>query len=240
MLLSACVSIDRQPASLPDVDSSIVPRKNITIAMLGATGMAGGFIVQEALAQGYDIRALARTPQKLYALKDQITIVEGDARDHSTIDMLLQGSNIVISALGPTKADGDASKTISTTATGHIIQLMPAHNINRYILVSGAAVDVSGDERNLTGWLIQKMAFLALHDTVKDKQAEYQLLADSYIQWTLVRCPLIKDKPFKHQPKTSLVTPSSFSLRAGELAHFMIEQINSGEFIKKAPFLESQ
>jgi putative NADH-flavin reductase len=239
-MLSACVSPDRQPASLPDVDSSVVPRKNITIAMLGATGMVGGYIVQEALAQGYDIRALARTPAKLHALKDQITIVEGNARDLSAIDVLLQGSNIVISALGPTKADGDASKTISTTATGHIIQLMPEHNIKRYILVSGAAVDIPGDGRNMTGWLIQKMTFLTLYDTLKDKQAEYQLLADSSIQWTLVRCPLIKDKPFKHQPKASLVTPSSFSLRAGELAHFMIEQINSEEFIKKGPFLESQ
>ncbi len=61
LLLSACVSHDRQPVSLPVVDGDIVPRKNITIAMLGATGMVGGFILQEALAEGYDIRALART-----------------------------------------------------------------------------------------------------------------------------------------------------------------------------------
>jgi len=80
----------------------------------------------------------------------------------------------------------------------------------------------------------------ALNDTVKDKQAEYQLLAESPIQWTLVRCPLIKNKPFKYQPKASLVTPSSFSLRAGELAHFVIEQINTKEYIKKGPFLESR
>jgi putative NADH-flavin reductase len=238
-MLSSCVSPERQPDPLLGIDSGTVHRKNITIAMLGATGMAGGYIIQEALEQGYDIRALARTPQKLHALKDQITIVEGDARDLSAIDMLLQGSNIVISALGPTKADGDASKTISATATGHIIQSMPEHNINRYILVSGASVYIRGDERKLKGWLIQKLAFLALNDTVKDKQAEYQLLADSSIQWTLVRCPLIKDKPFKRQPKASLFTPSSFSLRAGELAHFVIDQIESEEFVGKAPFLES-
>jgi putative NADH-flavin reductase len=239
-MLSACVLPVRQPASSPDVDRPIVPKKDITIAMLGATGMVGGFIVQEALAQGYDIRALARTPRKLETLKDRITIVEGDAQDLLAINVLLQGSDIVISALGPTKADGDASKTISTTATGHIIQLMPEHNIKRYILVSGAAVDIPGDERNLTGWLIQKMARLVFYSVAKDKQAEYQLLADSAIQWTLVRCPLIKDKPFENEPKASLVTPSSFSLRAGDLARFVIEQIRSEEFINKGPFLESR
>ncbi len=239
-MLSACASTDRQAASLPDVDASVVPKKNITVAMLGATGMVGGYLIQEALAQGYDIKALARTPQKLHALKDKITIVEGDARDLSAINAVLEGSDVVISALGPVKADGSASKSISTVATGHIIQLMPEHNIKRYIVVSGAAVDISGDERNLTGWLVQKLALLALNDVVKDKQAEYQLLADSGLQWTLVRCPLIRDKPFKHYPNASLATPSSFTLRAGELAHFVIEQIDSEEFIEKAPFLESQ
>jgi hypothetical protein len=87
---------------------------------------------------------------------------------------------------------------------------------------------------------MQKMVSITLHGTLKDKQAEYQLLADSSVQWTLVRCPLIAAEPFKHKPKASLDTPTAFSLRAGELAQFMIEQINSEEFVRKAPFLESR
>ena len=240
LVLSACLSQDRQTGSVPAVDSGIASEKNITIAVLGATGMVGGFILQEALAQGYDIRALARTPKKLDTLKGRITIVQGDARDPSAIAALLRGSNIVISALGPVKADGDAAKMISTTATGHIIQFMPEYNIKRYIVVSGAAVIMPGDDRNLTGWLIQKMASITLHDTLKDKQAEYQLLADSSVAWTLVRCPLIEAEPFKHKPRASLDTPTSFSLRAGELARFIVEQIDSEEFIRKGPFLDSQ
>lgn len=202
--------------------------------------MVGQFILQEALAQGYDIRALARTPRKLDTFKEQITIVQGDARDRSAIEAVLQGSDIVISALGPVKADGEAAKMISTTASGHIVQLMPEHNIRRYILVSGAAVVIPGDDRNLTGWLMQKMASITLHAILKDKQAEYQLLADSSVQWTLVRCPLLEAEPFQHEPRASLNTPTSFNLRAGELARFMLQQINSEEFVRKAPFLESR
>jgi hypothetical protein len=99
---------------------------------------------------------------------------------------------------------------------------------------------IPGDDRNLTGWLMQQMAAVTLHDTLEDKQAEYQLLADSSVQWTLVRCPLIGPEPFKHKPRVSLDTPISFSLRAGELARFIIEQIDSDEFIRKGPFLDSQ
>jgi hypothetical protein len=117
---------------------------------------------------------------------------------------------------------------------------MPEYKVRRYILVSGAAVTIPGDDRNLTGWLMQKMASITLHDTLKDKQAEYQLLADSSVQWTLVRCPLIEAEPFKRKPRASLDSPTSFNLRAGELARFLIEQIDSKEFIRKGPFLESQ
>jgi len=240
LMLSACAAPDRQPAPLPDIEGTVLPRKNITIAMLGATGLSGGYIIQEALAQGYEVRALVRTPQKLQALKERITIIQGDARDPAALESLLQGSDIVISALGPAKADGAAARMLNTAATAHIIQLLPQHNIKRYILLSGAAVDVPGDDRNLTGWLMQKMAAIGLHDALVDKQAEYLLLADSSVQWTLVRCPLIKDQPFEKSPRASLVTPSAFTLRAGELARFVIEQIESPAFINKAPFLESQ
>ena len=240
LVLCACVSPDRKTEPPPGVDSDIVPSKNITIALLGATGMVGGFVLQEALAQGYDIRVLARTPQKLDELKNQISIVQGDARDPSAIDALLEGSHIVISALGPVKADGEAAKTVNSTATGHIIQLMPEHDIKRYILVSGAAVTMPGDDRNLTGWLMEKMVSIGIHDTLKDRQTEYHLLANSTVEWTLVRCPLIQAEPYRRKPRASLDSPSSFQLRAGELARFMIEQIPSGEFIRRGPFLESQ
>ncbi len=240
MVLSACISQGRDSATPAVVDRPIAPATNTTIALLGATGMVGGFILQEALAQGYTVRALARTPEKLRTLQNRITIVQGDARDASAIDTLLQGSDIVISALGPVKADGDAAKTISTVATGHILQAMPTHNIDRYIVVTGAAVNIPGDDRNFTGWLLQKMASITLRTTLRDKQAEYQLLADSSARWTLVRCPVIKDQPFAYRAHASLDTPSGLFLRAGELAQFIIEQIGAQEFVGKGPFLASQ
>lgn len=236
-LLFACSAtpVQKEPA----VAVSIAEKKEITIALLGATGMVGGFVLAEALDQGYDIRALARIPHKLNALKTRITIIQGDARDPVAIDTLLNGSDVVVSALGPVKADGEDARMISTTASGHILRSMQQHGLQRYIVVSGAAVRVPGDQRNFTGWLVKKTAALTLGDTLRDKQAEYKLLADSSVQWTLVRCPLIDPEPFEQDASTSLATPSSFHLRAGELARFIVEQISSDDFIQKAPFLNS-
>ena len=239
LVLSGCASHDRQALPLPAVDGANAPERNVTIALLGATGLAGGFILDQALAEGYDVRALARTPQKLERYKDQITIIKGDALDAAAIEALLRGSNIVISALGPVKADGEAAKMLNSSVTAELLELMPKYKIQRYILVSGAAVVMPGDDRNFTGWLMRQLVFLGLYSELEDKQAEYQLLADSSVQWTLVRCPLIEDQPFVRSPIASLDTPTSFTLRAGELAAFVVDQIDSDKFVGKGPFLNS-
>ncbi|HEY9118666.1 MAG TPA: NAD(P)H-binding protein, partial [Marinobacter sp.] len=158
VMLSGCISVE-QPAAPPPGAVSVT-KKDVTVALLGATGTAGGFILD---------RALARTPQKLEAYKDRITIVEGDARDPVALNTLLQGSDVVVSALGPVKADGAGAQMLSTAVTGDIIRLLPRWHIDRYIVVSGAAVVMPGDDRNLTGWLMRQMVLLTLRDTLRDK-----------------------------------------------------------------------
>ena len=203
VLLSACAAPTRQPVPLPE--DSQIEKKGVTIAMLGATGMAGDYILREALTQGYDVRALARSPHKLDALKDRITVIAGNALDRRALAVLLEGSDVVISALGPVRADGDAARMVSTNVAELIVDLMSEYGIERYILVSGAAVEIPGDDRSLTGWLVQKLAALSLRETLKDKQAEYELLADSSLKWTLVRCPVIDPEPFRKHPRLRLI-----------------------------------
>lgn len=240
LALAACSSTPTKVPPTALATETPVEQRDLTIAVLGATGMVGGFILQEALEQGYNVRALARSPHKLDYLKDQISIVKGDARDAAVIDELLSGSDFVVSALGPVRGDGDAALMVSTVATGHIIELMPKHGIQQYLLVSGGGVNVPGDDRNFTGWLMQKLVSVALRDTLEDKQAEYELLAASAVPWTLLRCPRIVSQPFVEAPVSSLETPTAFNLRAGELARFMIDEISSQAFVGKAPFLNSQ
>ena len=211
-----------------------------TVALLGATGMVGGYLVEAALQRGYTVRALARTPAKLARFGSRITIIKGDARDPAVIRELLQGSDAVISALGPVKADGDASRFINTTVTRNVLETMPSENISLYIAVSGAAVVMPGDNRNLLGWWIRTLAQIGLHSALQDKQAEYALLAASDVDWTLVRCPLIEPEPFDSSPLVSLQTPPAFRLRAGELAQFIMAQLDSRNFVRQGPFLGSR
>lgn len=242
-LLLACASSGTPPGGAPPgAEQRTAPEAatgSHTVALLGATGMVGNFLLREALARGYTVRALARTPAKLDEFGGRITIVQGDARDAAVVEELLRGSDVVISALGPVQADGAANLFINTIVTGNVLQAMAGEGISRYLIVSGAGVEMPGDERDLLGWWVQTLAQIGLRDALQDKQAEYELLASSTVDWTLVRCPLIDPEPFRAPPLASLQTPPAFRVRAGELARFMLDQVDSTDYSRKGPFLGS-
>jgi len=235
-LLMACASRDTQPQPSTTAPAA----RHHTVALLGATGMVGEYLLQEALARGLAVRALARDPSKLAHYGSRITVVKGDARDLAAVTALLRGSDAVVSAIGPVRADGAAARSVNTDATRTVIQAMQQQGIARYVVVSGAAIEMPGDERDLLGWWIQALARVALPDAVKDKQAEYALLADSTLDWTLVRCPLIDAAPFRQPVEASLYTPPAFRVRAGELARFVIDQVDADEFVRAGPFVGSR
>jgi putative NADH-flavin reductase len=239
-LMIACASPGTAPVPAPEIAVEGEEGEHRTVALLGGSGMVGDYLLREALARGYAVRVLARTPVKLSEFADQIAIVQGDALDPAAVATLLRGSDVVISALGPVKADGDAALYINTTATGNVLQAMQGEEISLYMVVSGAAVVMPGDQRNLLGWWIRTLAQTGLSDAVQDKQAEYELLATSSADWMLVRCPLVDSEAFRWAPLVSTQTPPAFRVRAGEVARFMIDQVEARQFVREAPFLGSR
>ncbi len=239
-LMLACTSPGTVVVSAPEPAPRDERGAQRTVALLGGSGMVGGYLLREALARGYAVRALARTPASLDAYASRITIVPGDARDPDAVATLLRGSDLVISALGPVKSDGEAALTINTTATGNVLQAMRDAGISRYTVVSGAGVVMPGDRRDLLGWWIRALARVGLSDALRDKQAEYGLLAASDVDWMLVRCPLIDDQEFLRVPLVSTQTPPAFRVRAGEVARFILSQDESLQFVREGPFLGSR
>jgi len=74
------------------------------VLVAGATGYLGRFAVQEFKKQGYWVRALARTPEKLETLKefidDQFT---GEVTDKTSLEGICKDIDIVFSSIGITR-----------------------------------------------------------------------------------------------------------------------------------------
>ena len=71
-----------------------------TIAVFGATGKTGHHVVQHALAKGYKVRALARTPDKVAVKDSNLKVIKGDFDDLAALTETVQGATYVICCAG--------------------------------------------------------------------------------------------------------------------------------------------
>jgi putative NADH-flavin reductase len=55
------------------------------IAIFGSSGNVGKLLVEQALAEGYDVVAYARNPSKLTIKHDHLTIMQGELSDEVMI-----------------------------------------------------------------------------------------------------------------------------------------------------------
>jgi len=103
------------------------------ITLYGATGRTGSRILSEALSRGHQVAAVVRDPASL-AARPGLTIVQGDATDVDKIVTAIQGSDAVVSALGPPPDDLHELVVF----TDNLIAAVAKNHGPRLIVVGGA------------------------------------------------------------------------------------------------------
>jgi hypothetical protein len=114
---------------------------------------------------------------------------------------------------------------------------MKAMNIKRYILTTGLNVDTPQDKKGPmtqagTNWMKQHYP-----ETTADKQREYECLAASNIDWTLVRLPLIGLTEASDPIAASLEDCPGTGIHGTDLAKYLIHQLEAKDYLRQAPFL---
>jgi putative NADH-flavin reductase len=201
------------------------------LAILGATGRTGRLVVEQALAAGHDVRALVRSPDKLALRHERLELVQGDATDAAAVARMVDGADVVISALGPVAG----RKDICSVAAGHVI----AAGARRYVAVSGAGIDVPGDQKDFVGKLVSFLVRTLSPAVFHDKVLEHTLLARSSVPWVLVRPPRLVDKPSTGNPRMSLERSPGASVARADLAAFVLRCAGDESLTGKAPFVAS-
>ncbi|MPR33496.1 NAD(P)-dependent oxidoreductase [Salmonirosea aquatica] len=207
--------------------------QKIKIAVLGGTGKAGTYLVQELLRQGFPLRLLLRSPENFQINTPLIELVAGDARNYEDVRALTKDCQAVISALG--QPVGEVS--IFSQATRNVLQAMQEQQICRYILLTGLNVDTPLDQKNPSVQAATEWMKTNYPNTTADKQVEYQLLAESTVDWTLVRLPWIHLTDSAEDVNVSLEDCPGDGVSAGALARFVVDQLSKGTYVRKAPFV---
>jgi len=101
------------------------------VLLLGATGPTGGHVLAHALEAGDAVSVLARRPEALTALKDRITIFQGDATSVDDVARAAEGQDAVIAALG--RGSSLRPEGLFTGSTRAVVEAMTRAGVKRLV-----------------------------------------------------------------------------------------------------------
>jgi putative NADH-flavin reductase len=212
-------------------------QQSSTIAVIGGTGKAGKYVVNQLIQRGFRLKLLLRNPKKFLLKSPQIELIQGDVKDYDTVLSLIKGTDAVISALGLGQPASETS--IFSQATTNIIHAMNACDIQRYVVLTGINVDTPFDKKSLKTQFATDWMYTNYPKSTADKQKEYDLLLASNVDWTLVRLPLIEQTDEVSDVQISLEDCVGDKISATNLATFLVEQLTDNQYIKQSPFLSN-
>jgi putative NADH-flavin reductase len=210
------------------------------LTVFAATGRIGRQVLDQAVAAGHDVTAVARNPSTLPAA---VRTVAADlaAADPAVLEPAVAGSDAVLSGLGP-RSRSDAG--IASAGTRAIVRAMGATGVRRIVVVSAAPVasvaspgrpDPPPDPGD--GFLMRHLLVPALAAAFRDVYADLALmedvLRDSGLDWTAVRPPRLTDGPLTGRYRTAI----GRNLRRGllvsraDVAHLMLAVLDRPETI---------
>ena len=206
------------------------------LTLFGATGFVGKILTRKAIERGYRVKVLVRDKSKLGELINQLEIIEGNYFDKRDLSRALEGSEAVLSTIGP-PMNGKLSATDEdkyVNSLVYIIEQMTANNQSRLISISGAAVKMEDENPPLARKLLRVMLKMASKSTINIKDRELQLLVQSKLDWTNVRPPMIKI-----DAKGEFVADENkflgMAVDVNQLTDFMLDEIEGRKWNRKAP-----
>ena len=197
------------------------------IIVFGATGGTGIEVIKQALATGYKITALVRNPAAFKMKHKNLTIAQGDVLHVSTFERELVGAAAIISCLG----SGRSKKPTQVYSEGlkNIISAMNRTGVQRLICVSAGAL-YTNKEMGLVNRVLIK---LVLQPILKEPYADMRLMektvANTNLNWTIVRPPRLTNNALTGHYRTSIRKPLRlpFSIARADLADYMLGIIDA-------------
>ena len=210
-----------------------------TVCIVGASGKLGQYMIEHALARGYEVVGVCRESSvgKLDAFKDRITIVPGKTNDRAVIKHAVAGCDGVLTVLVPWGVQQYASGTAQAVMDF-------ADPDSR--LVFSCGWHITRDGKDVYSWKLKAM--VALFGTVArwlrlvelDDQVEAcNRIFASHTRWTVVRGSDLEEGESQGLPVWSThvgdpILQSNLTRRI-DFALFMVAALENDELIQQAP-----
>jgi putative NADH-flavin reductase len=214
------------------------------LTIFAATGGIGRQLLEQAIAAGHDVTAVARNLRNLSAVPARAVAADLASADPAALQPAIVGADAVLSALGPrTKADAG----VAARGTKVVTQAMQAAGVRRIIVVSAAPIGTvpspgrphpprhDPGDGFIVRYLADPIVKRALREHYADLARMEDVLRGSDLDWTAVRPPRLTSKPVTGRYRTAYgqnIRRGLFVSRA-DVAHYMLSILDQAETFRR-------
>ncbi len=193
------------------------------ILVIGASRGIGLEAVRQALAQGHDVRALARSADRIGIEDPRLEPLPADATDAAAVGEALRGVDAVIQAVGGPGGLGPSFRQVSLFSDTTRVLLAEMHRtgVRRLVAVTGFG---AGDSRGRFSLPERAVHRLLLGPAYDDKDRQEVLIRGRGLDWLIVRPTILTNgaRPGRYRV---LVEPASWRnglISRADVADFVV------------------
>jgi uncharacterized protein YbjT (DUF2867 family) len=204
------------------------------ILVVGASQGTGALAVKAALAQGHQVTAFARQPDKLVLEHPSLTRSSGDFHQFESVVKAMPGHDAVIVTASSTTLKGfRENPSYFSQGTANVIEAMKATAVKRLVVLSAMGV---GDSRKLANFLVDKLVIsFLLRTPFQDHERQEKLVMESGLDWVIARPGRLTNGPACGEyVKTPLVEKVPSSISRADVADFLVEAATTDTWLRQA------
>lgn len=192
--------------------------------------MGGKAALAKAVQRGHQVTILVRRPVEAPA---GVRVVVGDVRDRTSVREALGGADAVLQCLGVGGMGDGRPNSLVPDATALILDEMKAAGLRRLVCMGNVGVPGSG--AFLIRFVLAPLLARKLLPILASKIKMEAILRASGVDWTVVRMPVMTEKP---DQKRIRISPEGrapgMSITTGDAADFMLDIIETRQFLGAA------
>jgi putative NADH-flavin reductase len=205
------------------------------LLVIGASRGIGLELLQQALAAGHEVTAIARRPQRLHIINENLKVIKGDIRDKYVIEEAVHGQDAVCITIGIIPTLQPVS--VFSEGTMRVVEAMNKSSCKRIICVTGIG---AGDSRGHGGFLYDKIFKPLLLKTIyEDKNRQEAIIRESGLDWVLVRPGFLTNgqRTGKYRVLTELSGVKAGKIPRADVADFMLREAAEMKHKGQTPLL---
>jgi putative NADH-flavin reductase len=207
------------------------------IAVVGATGRTGRQVVEQALARGHHVTALARRPEVMSLRDDRLITAAVDVLDRALLAEAMTSCTAVISTLGI--GTSRAPTVVYSQGVANILHAMGTHGISKLAVISAAPVGPRAEQPFLERRVAMPILDRVFGSTYEDMRRMEALLGASDVDWVSLRPPRLVDKTAtgEYRLDADRPLPQARSLTYADLAGALLDSLDRKDLHRRAAFI---